>query len=95
MNVACGNGTINKRNMKHGWSGTSTYQTWSRNRTRCNNSFDANYMDYGQKGIRVCSRWDEFLKFLEDMGPKPDGSSLRRTNKKGYFSPENCKWIVK
>jgi hypothetical protein len=52
-------------------------------------------MDYGEKGIRVCDRWNEFLNFLEDMGPKPKGSWLIRIDKKRNFCPENCKWVIK
>lgn len=80
------------KNFKHGCSGTPTYAVWARNRNRCNNPFDANYMDYGEKGIRICKRWDEFVNFLQDMGERPKGAWFIRIDKKGDFSPENCKW---
>ena len=84
------------RKTNHGWTNTPTYRTWAIMKTRCNNAFDDNYMDYGEKGIRVCKRWHDFRLFLEDMGPKPAGLSwLIRIDKKGDYCPENCKWIIK
>ncbi len=83
------------RKVKHGWSRTPTYYTWVIIRARCNNPFNDNYVFFGGKGVRICKRWDVFLNFLEDMGPKPEGAWLIRINKKGNYSPENCEWLIK
>lgn len=49
----------------------------------------------GGRGISVSPRWDDFAKFLEDMGERPNGLSIERiNNNKGYYK-ENCMWATK
>lgn len=68
------------------------YAIWVKMRQRCKNPNDPKFKDYGARGIKVCSEWDSFAQFFEDMGEKPDGLSIdRKDNDKGY-SKENCKW---
>ena len=50
----------------------SEYRAWKAMKQRCCNPTHERYQDYGGRGIRVCDRWlDSFVKFLEDMQPKP------------------------
>lgn len=49
------------------------YYSWRNMRDRCNNPGATGYKFYGGKGISVCKEWDEFTKFLKDMGPRPNG----------------------
>lgn len=68
------------------------YAIWNAMMQRCHNSKYADYPRYGGRGIRVCKRWQTFANFYRDMGKKPAGGSIERTdNDKGY-SPGNCKW---
>jgi hypothetical protein len=61
-------------------------------RNRCRNSKDKHFADYGGRGIMVCERWDSFVCFLEDMGKRPEGTTLDRENHNGNYEPKNCRW---
>lgn len=84
---------------KHGCSGnkkrTPEYVAWNLMKSRCNNPKNPDSKSYAGRGIKVCSRWANFQKFLKDMGPKPSSrhSIDRKNNDKGY-SPSNCRWAT-
>lgn len=69
-----------------------TYNSWSSMRSRCGNKNNPKYYMYGGAGISVCERWSIFANFLEDMGPRPEESTIDRIDGTlGYFK-ENCRW---
>ncbi len=96
---------------RHGQTGTVTYYTWARIKSRCSDESNKSYKDYGGRGITVCKRWaDSFEAFLADMGERPsDAHSIDRIdNSKGYWcgKPEcsecgpagripNCRWATR
>lgn len=64
---------------RHGLAFSSTYRTWIELKRRHKEE--------------LCGSWRmSFLAFLEDMGEKPEGSRLVRTNKEEDYDKTNCAW---
>lgn len=82
---------------KHGHSPfgrkpSRTYSSWYAMKARCSNPNNKRYDDYAGRGITFCDRWESFQNFLEDMGERPEGTSLDRINVNGNYEPTNCRW---
>lgn len=83
------------RNTKYGLGTTPESQVWRDMRKRCLNPRDPNYPNYGGRGIKIAPEWeDDFLKFLGDVGYRPDPKETldRIDNSKGY-EPGNVRWV--
>ena len=83
-----------KATRQHGLGATSESQAWRDMRKRCFNPKDPNYPNYGGRGIDIDPRWDDFMTFLADVGPKPhtDYTLDRRDNSRGHW-PDNVRWV--
>lgn len=84
------------RNTKHGLGATPEAQAWRDLKKRCLNPNDPSYKNYGGRGIQIDPGWvDDFPKFLNDVGYKPDAKSTidRIDNDKGY-EPGNVRWVL-
>ena len=85
------------RSITHGMCNTPTHISWRGMKERCINVNHKNYKHYGAKGIKVCTRWlgnDGFIKFLEDMGERPEGTSIDRIKNDIGYHKANCRWAT-
>ncbi len=88
----------------HGFSGTRFYVCWKAMRARCNTKSNKDFLNYGGRGIVVCSDWDNFITFHKDMyesylehsilyGEKE--TTLDRIDCNKNYSVDNCRWLTK
>jgi hypothetical protein len=73
------------------------FKAWRALLRRCNSHKDISYHNYGERGIRVCERWQKsFKNFVEDVGRAPSlaHSIDRYPNPDGHYEPGNVRWAT-
>jgi hypothetical protein len=74
----------------HGMSLTPEYCSWQHMKRRC--KFDKHYIE---RGIKVCPEWENsFETFLDNMGPRPFGTSIDRKDTNKGYNKWNCRWAT-
>jgi hypothetical protein len=71
---------------------TPEYLAWASARARCTNPNNEYWKDYGGRGIQFL--FTSFAHFFAEIGPRPDGTSLDRTNVNGHYEPGNVRWAT-
>lgn len=79
----------------HGMKRTKLYNIWCGMKKRCDYEGNANYKDYGGRGIKVCEEWQKFEPFMEWALTHgyTDELSIDRINPNEGYCPKNCRWV--
>jgi hypothetical protein len=87
---------LGKYRTTHGLSKHPIHTLWSAMRCRVNNKNQEGYKNYGGRGISICTRWNRFENFYEDMIPTwRKGLSLDRIDNNGDYSKKKLSLVNK
>ena len=88
---------FNEARMTHGMTKSPTWSSWRGMICRCTVPVTNGYRSYGGRGVQVHPGWvgpGGFARFLEDVGERPEGTTLGRIGDGGDYIPGNVKWMT-
>ena len=84
-------------NTTHNLSKSRIYSIWCNMKSRVLNKNNQRFLDYGNRGIIICSDWiNDFMSFYNwsiNNGYK-EGLTIDRENNDGNYEPSNCRWVT-
>lgn len=90
---------VKKAHTRHGMTASKLHYVWVAMKQRCTNPKQAQYKNYGGRGISVCAEWlNSFEAFYDHVSQLPHfgekGRSLDRINNNGNYEPGNVRWAT-
>lgn len=80
-------------NLSHGMRGAPIYAVWNAMQGRIRNPKNAQYPDYGGRGLTMDPDWETFEGFYRDMGDPPfEGATLERVDNSLGYLKGNVVW---